>query len=319
MADLCRVVHEIPPVYDARSRVLILGTIPSPKSREYGFFYGHPQNRFWKVLAALFQSPVPQTNEQKRGFLLDGRIALWDVLAACEIEGASDASIKNATPNDLSPILASQPSVTLNTADYAAESREQADKTINGAGFTDCKRYVFSIPVSSQAWHREIQKIFDEKFSEPADSDDISIDGCILGKADWWMFAWLGATEVGRIEYLRYKGALICFKDGIWDSTYVTRYDSMPFNLFFSQIFPYRGNIRKTYNSIYSHPGVYLKKAPEIDSSNWFSAELSLSRQRRYSYSIIFSFLLQTGIKSIWSIREERSDALYSIRIDTNI
>ena len=98
MADLCRVVHEIPPVYDARSRVLILGTIPSPKSREYGFFYGHPQNRFWKVLAALFQSPVPQTNEQKRGFLLDRRIALWDVLAACEIEGASDASIKNATP-----------------------------------------------------------------------------------------------------------------------------------------------------------------------------------------------------------------------------
>ncbi len=221
--------------------------------------------------------------------------------------------------NDLYPILASQTSVTLNTADYAAEIREQADKTINGAGFTDCKRYVFSIPVSSQAWHREIQKIFDEKFSEPADSDDISIDGCILGKADWWMFAWLGATEVGRIEYLRYKGALICFKDGIWDSTYVTRYDSMPFNLFFSQIFPYRGNIRKTYNSIYSHPGVYLKKAPEIDSSNWFSAELSLSRQRRYSYSIIFSFLLQTGIKSIWSIREERSDALYSIRIDTNI
>lgn len=105
MADLCRVVHEIPPVYDARSRVLILGTIPSPKSREYGFFYGHPRNRFWKVLAALFQSPVPQTNEQKRGFLLDRRIALWDVLAACEIEGASDASIKNATPNDLSPIL----------------------------------------------------------------------------------------------------------------------------------------------------------------------------------------------------------------------
>ena len=105
MADPCRVVHEIPPVYDARSRVLILGTFPSPKSREYGFFYGHPQNRFWKVLAALFQSPVPQTNEQKRAFLLERRVALWDVLASCEIEGASDASIKNAVPNDLSPIL----------------------------------------------------------------------------------------------------------------------------------------------------------------------------------------------------------------------
>ena len=64
MADLCRVVHEIPPVYDARSRVLILGTIPSPKSREYGFFYGHPQNRFWKVLAALFQRCVGCINQK---------------------------------------------------------------------------------------------------------------------------------------------------------------------------------------------------------------------------------------------------------------
>lgn len=97
--------HPFPAVYAPDSRILILGSFPSVKSREQRFFYGHPQNRFWRVLAALLGTDVPQTVEQKRAFLLEHRIALWDVIASCEIAGSSDASIRNAVPNDLSPIL----------------------------------------------------------------------------------------------------------------------------------------------------------------------------------------------------------------------
>lgn len=97
--------HDIEPVFDRRSRVLMLGTMPSPKSREQGFFYGHPQNRFWKVLAAVFDAPVPEGIPEKTTFLLEHRIALWDVLASCEITGASDASIRDPKPNDLRFIL----------------------------------------------------------------------------------------------------------------------------------------------------------------------------------------------------------------------
>lgn len=96
--------HTINPVYDKHSRILILGTFPSVKSREYGFFYGHPQNRFWKVLPAILNMPVPQTIAEKKELLLARHIALWDVLAACEITGAADSSIKNAVPNDFSRI-----------------------------------------------------------------------------------------------------------------------------------------------------------------------------------------------------------------------
>lgn len=103
------VIHEIEPVYNKNSRVLLLGTMPSPKSRETGFFYGHPQNRFWKVLALLFDEPTPETIEEKRDLCLRHRIALWDVLSSCDIEGASDASIKNAKPNDLAQILNAAP------------------------------------------------------------------------------------------------------------------------------------------------------------------------------------------------------------------
>lgn len=97
--------HDIEPVFDERSRVLLLGTMPSPKSREQGFFYGHPQNRFWKVLAAVFDAPVPKSIPEKRSFLLEHRIALWDVLASCQIAGASDASIRDPKANDLRLIL----------------------------------------------------------------------------------------------------------------------------------------------------------------------------------------------------------------------
>lgn len=98
-------VHPISPVFDRDSKVLILGSFPSVKSREAGFFYGHPQNRFWKVTAAVFGEDVPQTIEEKRAFLLRNHIAVWDVIHSCEIEGSSDASIRNVVPNDLSMIL----------------------------------------------------------------------------------------------------------------------------------------------------------------------------------------------------------------------
>ena len=100
-----RIVHEIPPVFDSRSRVLILGTMPSPQSRKQGFYYGHPQNRFWKVLALLFGEDVPQGTDARRQFALTHRIALWDVLASCDIAGASDSSIRNPQPNDIAGLL----------------------------------------------------------------------------------------------------------------------------------------------------------------------------------------------------------------------
>ena len=99
------VKHPFPPLYDENSRVLILGSFPSVKSREQMFFYGHPQNRFWRVLAGVFSCAVPQTIEEKRRFLLSKRIALWDVIASCEITGSSDSSIKNVVANDLRQIL----------------------------------------------------------------------------------------------------------------------------------------------------------------------------------------------------------------------
>lgn len=103
--DATTVTHEIQPVFDSRSRVLLLGTMPSPASREQGFYYGHPQNRFWRVIAAIFDEPAPRAIEEKRDMLLRHHIALWDVLASCEIEGASDASIRDAQPNDLARIF----------------------------------------------------------------------------------------------------------------------------------------------------------------------------------------------------------------------
>ena len=99
-------VHPIPPVFDADSTVLVLGSFPSVKSRESGFFYGHAQNRFWRVTAAVFSCPVPATIPEKRAFLLQNHVALWDVIASCDIDGSSDASIKNVRPNDLAPLLA---------------------------------------------------------------------------------------------------------------------------------------------------------------------------------------------------------------------
>ena len=99
------IVHSFEPVYDKDSEILILGTLPSVKSRENNFYYGHKQNRFWKVLATLLKEPVPETIEEKKAMLLAHRVALWDVIQSCDIKGASDSSIKNVQPTDIGMIL----------------------------------------------------------------------------------------------------------------------------------------------------------------------------------------------------------------------
>ena len=98
-------IHPIPPVYDENSRVLILGSFPSVKSREARFFYGHAQNRFWRVVASVFDEKVPESIEGKKALLLKNGIAVWDVIRSCEISGSADSSIKNAIPNDLDRII----------------------------------------------------------------------------------------------------------------------------------------------------------------------------------------------------------------------
>lgn len=99
------IIHPISPVFDKASKILILGSFPSIKSREACFFYGHPQNRFWKVVATVFDEEVPGTIKEKRAFLLRNNIAVWDVIHSCDIEGSSDSTIRNVTVNDLNEIL----------------------------------------------------------------------------------------------------------------------------------------------------------------------------------------------------------------------
>ena len=106
------IIHPFPPLYCESSRILILGSFPSVKSREQNFFYGHPQNRFWKLISLLFsgrEALPPGSIEEKRALILSNHLALYDTIFSCEISGSSDASIKNAVPTDLSPILQSAP------------------------------------------------------------------------------------------------------------------------------------------------------------------------------------------------------------------
>lgn len=117
--------HPIQPVYDQNASILILGSFPSVKSREIGFFYGHPQNRFWRVVSAVWQQETPQTTEEKRSFLLRNHIALWDVIQSCEIDGSSDSSIRQVTANDLSPILHACPIRQIYTNGKKAEALYQ--------------------------------------------------------------------------------------------------------------------------------------------------------------------------------------------------
>ena len=107
MAEYEHVVQPFAPVYDEHSKVLILGSLPSVKSRGQGFYYGHPQNRFWKVTAAVFGEPVPETIEEKKEMLLRNRLAVWDVIESCDIIGSSDSSVKNAEAADVAGLLSS--------------------------------------------------------------------------------------------------------------------------------------------------------------------------------------------------------------------
>ena len=103
------IIHPIPPQYDENSRILILGSFPSIKSRECGFYYGHPQNRFWKVLSNIFEDVFPKSIEEKKTFLKRHGIALWDVIESCEIEGSADSTIKDVRVNDIGIILKVSP------------------------------------------------------------------------------------------------------------------------------------------------------------------------------------------------------------------
>lgn len=100
-----KVTHDFEPIYNENSRILILGTMPSPKSREVGFYYGHPRNRFWKVISDVCEEELPQTKEEKIDLVLRNKIAIWDVLAGCEIKGADDSSIRNPVANDMNAVL----------------------------------------------------------------------------------------------------------------------------------------------------------------------------------------------------------------------
>lgn len=104
-----QITHEFGPLYDSSSKILILGSFPSVKSREVQFFYGHARNRFWKVISSLLKEPLPETIEEKKNLLLKHHIALWDVIWQCDINGSSDASITNVIPNDISLITNSCP------------------------------------------------------------------------------------------------------------------------------------------------------------------------------------------------------------------
>ena len=117
--------HSIDPVFDNRSTILILGSFPSVRSREVGFYYGHPQNRFWQVLAAVFGEDVPRTIEQKKELLYRNHIALWDVASSCEIQGSSDQSMKDVTANDLTVILSAAPIKSIFLNGKAAEKYYQ--------------------------------------------------------------------------------------------------------------------------------------------------------------------------------------------------
>ena len=117
------IMHPFPPLYNENSRILILGSFPSVKSREAMFFYGHPQNRFWKVISSLVKEEDPRSIEEKRALLLKHGIAVWDVIQSCEIKGSSDSSIKNVVPNDFVPILETARIKTIYTNGATAEKK----------------------------------------------------------------------------------------------------------------------------------------------------------------------------------------------------
>lgn len=137
--------HNFDPVFNAQSEILILGSLPSVKSRENNFYYGHPQNRFWKLIAALCHAEVPQTIEEKKKLLYDNGIAVWDVIAKCDIIGSSDSTIKNVVPNDIRIILEHAPIKRI----YANGGK--AYELYMHYCYPECKREIIKLPSTSPA------------------------------------------------------------------------------------------------------------------------------------------------------------------------
>lgn len=157
MREPQHVIHTFAPVYDEHSSVLILGSFPSVKSRENGFYYGHPQNRFWKVLSGVLGCDIPVTKEEKIAMLLKNRIALWDVAAQCDIVGSSDADIRNVVPTDIDRIL--------EDCDIRAiiANGRTALKIYNKYQYPLCKREAIYLPSTSAAnaaW--SVQRLINE-------------------------------------------------------------------------------------------------------------------------------------------------------------
>ena len=158
------VSHDFEPVFDENSKVLILGTFPSVKSRENQFYYGHPQNRFWKVIAGLTESEVPQTIEEKKKLLLEHGIAIWDVIESCDIIGSSDSSIKNVVPADIERVVANSKIQNIyangGTAKklYEKYSQKKAGREIIGLPSTSPANAAYSLERLLECW-QEVKKV----------------------------------------------------------------------------------------------------------------------------------------------------------------
>ena len=157
------VSHDLEPVFDENSKVLILGTFPSVKSRENQFYYGHPQNRFWKVIAGLTESKVPQTIEEKKKLLLEHGIAIWDVIESCDIIGSSDSSIKNVVPADIERVVANSKIQNIyangGTAKklYEKYSQKKTGREIIGLPSTSPANAAYSLERLLECW-QEVKK-----------------------------------------------------------------------------------------------------------------------------------------------------------------
>lgn len=151
------IIHPIEPVYNFESKILILGSFPSVKSRDKGFFYGHAQNRFWKVISSIFGAELPKNTLEKKKLLLDNKIAVWDVIKSCEIIGSSDSTIKNVTSNDISLILNSA------KIEKIIVNGKTAEKFYNKYIFDKIKRKAICLPSTSPAnaaW--SLEKLIDK-------------------------------------------------------------------------------------------------------------------------------------------------------------
>ncbi len=160
-----KVTHTFEPIYNEQSKILILGTFPSVKSRESAFYYGHPQNRFWKVLARLTGENVPAAIEEKKAMLLAHGIAIWDVIASCDIEGSSDSSIKDVIPNDIAGLLQKSGIKEIyGNGDKACQfynrfCREQTGVEIVKLPSTSPANAAFSLDRLTECWRSAIGKI----------------------------------------------------------------------------------------------------------------------------------------------------------------